>query len=95
MIITFSKQTGVEDETGLSAIRYLTATSFPKKLPDGRKISEDRKPLPRILRGNPDLVSRMIASLPFKHRYSSGVLSFAPEDIDLEKFEGGDAPQPR
>lgn len=88
MIITFSKHTGAEDETGLSAIRYLTATSFPKKLPDGRKISEDRKPVPRILRGNPDLVSRMIASLPFKHRYSSGVLSFAPEDIDLEKFEG-------
>ncbi|WP_347140250.1 LPD7 domain-containing protein [Paracoccus sp. SSK6] len=90
MIITFSKHTGAEDETGLSAIRYLTATSFPKKLPDGRKISEDRKPVPRILRGNPDLVSRMIASLPFKHRYSSGVLSFAPEDIDLEKFEGRD-----
>lgn len=88
MIITFSKHTGAEDDTGLSAIRYLTATSFPKKLPDGRRISEGRKPEPRILRGNPDLVSRMIASLPFKHRYSSGVLSFAPEDIDLEKFEG-------
>lgn len=91
MIITFSKHTGVKDVTGVSAIRYLTATSFPKKLPDGRKISEDRTPVPRILRGNPDLVSRMIASLPFKHRYSSGVLSFAPEDIDLEKFEGRDS----
>ena len=53
MIITFSKHTGAKDVTGVSAIRYLTATSFPKKLPDGRKISEDRTPVPRILRGNP------------------------------------------
>lgn len=35
---------------------------------------------PVVLRGSPDDTAALIDSLEFKHRYTSGVLSFAPED---------------
>ena len=41
---------------------------------------ERRDPKPEILRGDPKVVAEIIDSLPFKCRYSSGVLSFAVED---------------
>jgi hypothetical protein len=39
-----------------------------------------RDPKPEVVRGDPALVAQIIDSLPFERRYSSGVLSFAPED---------------
>ena len=41
---------------------------------------EARDPKPEVLRGDPNVVAEIIDSLPFKCRYSSGVLSFAAED---------------
>ena len=39
-----------------------------------------RDPLPELLKGNPQLTTTLIDSLTFKHKYTSGVLSFAPDD---------------
>jgi len=41
---------------------------------------EARDPKPEVLRGDPKAVAEIIDSVPFKCRYSSGVLSFAAED---------------
>lgn len=43
-----------------------------------------REPAPELLRGSPQQVISLIDSLNFKHKYNSGVISFAP----------GDAPTP-
>ena len=43
-----------------------------------------RTPPPLILSGNPELTSDLIDSLDWKHKYNSGVLSFAPEDAPTE-----------
>jgi hypothetical protein len=53
------------------ALDYLTGY-----LVDG----EARNPKPEVVRGDPDAVAEIIDTLPFDRRYSSGVLSFAPED---------------
>jgi hypothetical protein len=42
---------------------------------------EARQTKPEILRGDPEAVAEIIDTLPFQRRYSSGVLSFAPEDL--------------
>ena len=39
-----------------------------------------RSVLPELLRGNPTQVKLLIDSVPFKQRYTSGVISFAPEE---------------
>lgn len=40
-----------------------------------------RDPKPEIVRGDPEAVAEIIDSLPFQIKYSSGVLSFAAEDV--------------
>ena len=44
-----------------------------------------RDPSPELLRGNPKMAKQLIDDLNFKHKYNSGVLSFAPEDAPTEK----------
>ncbi len=44
-----------------------------------------RYPAPEILRGNPVITRRLIDGLEFKHKYRSGVISFAPRDAPTEK----------
>lgn len=39
-----------------------------------------RKPEPQILYGEPEVIRRVIDAIPFRHKYSSGVISFASED---------------
>jgi hypothetical protein len=41
---------------------------------------ENRDPKPEVVRGDSNTVAELIDTLPFKYRYSSGVLSFAAED---------------
>lgn len=90
MIITWSKYTGKKDPDGEAAITYMTAASVTKSIDGKARRRETRNPLPRILRGSPDLVGAMITSIPFKCRYSSGVLSFEAGDIDLALFHASD-----
>lgn len=39
---------------------------------------------PEVLYGNPDLIKMCIKSMPYKWKYTSGVLSFAPEDAPTQ-----------
>ena len=66
---------------GRGPVDYLTSPMNPDRTP--------RIPPPVVLRGNPELVRRLIGSLAFKRKYTSGVLSFAepPEAITPEMCE--------
>lgn len=64
----FSRGTG----KGKTAVEYLLRET------DANGIR--REPLPTLLRGNPEQIIDLIDSLDFKHKYNSGVISFAPED---------------
>lgn len=46
-----------------------------------------RMPPPEVLRGEPDLVKRLIDSLDFARRYKPGVLSFAPGEVITPAME--------
>jgi hypothetical protein len=64
---------------GKGPVQYLTS----ERNPDGTV----RTPPPVVLRGDPALVRQLIDSLPFKHKYTSGVLSFAPGERITEAME--------
>jgi hypothetical protein len=75
MIVGFSKHgTG----GGYAPVAYLTS----ERNPDGSA----RTPAPTVLRGNAEQVRQLIDDLPFKYKYTSGVLSFEerPWDVPLE-----------
>ncbi|QDH18110.1 hypothetical protein [Swingsia samuiensis] len=74
MIIGFSRYgTGA----GRGPVQYL--------LDPHRKGREINKPV--LLRGQPDETRELIDSLTFKHKYTSGVLSFAPGETITPKME--------
>jgi hypothetical protein len=78
MIVGFSRHgTG----GGKGPVQYLTSPWNPDRTA--------RIPPPMVLRGNPELIRQLIDSLQFKHKYISGVLSFAesPEAITPEMCE--------
>lgn len=76
MIVGFSSHgTG----KAADAIAYLTGRS---------RGGIERQPPPTVIRGEPELVAALIDGSRFKHRYTSGVLSFAPdEQIGIELQE--------
>jgi hypothetical protein len=77
MIVGFSKH-GQGGSKG--PIQYLTGTHSP----DGTL----RHPAPVVLRGgDPALVGRLIDALDFKHKYTSGCLSFAPGEVITPAME--------
>jgi hypothetical protein len=77
MIVGFSKH-GTGGSKG--PIQYLTGTHSPD--------DTLRQPAPVVLRGgDPALVGRLIDSLDFKHKYTSGVLSFAPGEVITPAME--------
>ena len=63
---------------GRGPVEYITRRDDPST-------GKLRSPTPEILRGNPVITRRLIDSLSFKHKYRSGVLSFAPEDAPTDK----------
>ena len=58
---------------GTGPVEYITRPNDPIT-------KEPREPLPEVLRGDPEITANLIDSLDFQHKYTSGVLSFAPED---------------
>lgn len=42
----------------------------------------EREPRPVLLEGNPEALKALCNSLEFKHKYTSGVLSFSPEETE-------------
>lgn len=74
MIVGFSSRgTG----GGSGPVNYLT---------DKKRQGRDEKP-PTVLRGSPKATEQLINSLDFKHKYTSGVLSFAPNEQVTEEME--------
>ena len=74
MIVGFSRY---GKGRGSGPTQYVTDTQL-----EGR----DNAP-PEVLRGNPDNTRRLIDSLAFKHKYTSGVLSFAPGETITPEME--------
>lgn len=60
-------------------VGYLTGKSGKKGV--------RRKPSPVVVRGDPDRIKTVIDSVPFKHKYTSGVLSFSPNEIITPDME--------
>lgn len=55
-------------------------------LADEKRQGRNEKP-PTVLRGSPKATEKLIDSLDFKHKYTSGVLSFAPNEQVTEEME--------
>jgi hypothetical protein len=71
MIVEFSRQ---GKGSAKRAIQYVTSTQNPN--------GTDWTPSPVVLRGEPELVGRLIDALEVTDKYTSGVLRFMPgEDI--------------
>lgn len=60
------------------------------KMVNGTRVRLERNPVPELLHGRANLLRRQIASLTFQCKYRVGLLSFAPEDIDVAAFNAGD-----
>ncbi|MDI2821580.1 nuclease, partial [Klebsiella pneumoniae] len=74
MIVGFSRHgTG----GGGGPVGYVTDKTRP-----GRENSP-----PEVLRGSPEATRNLIDSLDFRHKYTSGVLSFAPEEKVTPEME--------
>jgi hypothetical protein len=76
MIVGFSKH---GKGGGRGPVQYLTS----ERNPDGSA----RIPPPTVLRGDPALTRNLIDSLGFTHKYTSGVLSFAPGEVITPEME--------
>ncbi|NJO98993.1 MAG: relaxase/mobilization nuclease domain-containing protein, partial [Pleurocapsa sp. CRU_1_2] len=60
-----------------------TAVDYLLKEKDANGVK--REPRPELLRGDPQQIIQLIDSLDFKHKYRSGVISFAPGDAPTSK----------
>lgn len=75
MIRFFDHGTG----SGAGAVDYLIRSTDPIS-------KEPRQPEPKVLKfGNASAIAKTIDQLKFKHKYRSGVLSFAPDDAPTEQ----------
>ncbi|MGB5632391.1 MAG: relaxase/mobilization nuclease domain-containing protein, partial [Waterburya sp.] len=63
---------------GRGPVEYITRRDDPST-------GSLRSPAPEVLRGNPVITRRLIDGLEFKHKYRSGVLSFATEDAPTDQ----------
>ena len=91
MLVAWSKHTGADDPGGTGVVNYLCNTTGWKPSPNGNgSVFRRRDPPPEILRGDPGLMRQAIRAVDFKCRYSSAVLSFEREDVDVTRFNAGD-----
>ncbi|MCJ8140126.1 LPD7 domain-containing protein [Falsirhodobacter halotolerans] len=93
MLIKFLKHTGAanNDPDARRAIDYLMGETVLKPDSDtGDMVPTRRARAPIHLSGNCALVQRTCTALPFKHRYTSAVIAFDRDDIDVAAFEIGD-----
>ena len=56
--------------------------------PDGQPLTVTRKPLPEVLRGNPERTEALIDASRHQWTYRSGVISFAAADAPTEEQQG-------
>lgn len=76
MIVGFSRHS---QGGGSGPVDYLTQATNP----DGSA----RTPLPEVVRGDAEIVRRLIDAVPFERTYTSGVLSFAPGEVITPAME--------
>ena len=57
-----------------------TGSGAADYLMDFRDHKGRARPGVQVLRGNPEFVGNVIDSLPFKHRFTSAVIAWAPDD---------------
>ena len=86
MILVWSGHTG-----GLAGqvIGYLLDETVPVVI-GGRRDRMVRDPAPEILRGDPRIVTRTIDGLETQRRYRCATLSFAKNEVDIEKWRWRD-----
>lgn len=94
MMVMWSKHTGSDDADGDGVVTYMQDEYTWKAAPDGGRERLRRVPPPEVLKGDAALMRQAIRATPFHHRYSSGVLSFERDDIDVAAFNAG-APELR
>ncbi|MBM2578166.1 hypothetical protein JQC91_17805 [Jannaschia sp. Os4] len=70
-------------------IGYLLDDTVPVVM-GGRREHIVRDPAPELLRGDPRVVARTIDALETKRRYRCATLSFARDDVDIEKWRRRD-----
>lgn len=75
MIVGFSKY---GRGGGAGPVKYFISPVFKLEI---------RNPSPVVLKGDAEKVRRLIDSLPFTHKYVSGVLSFAPGELISPQME--------
>lgn len=92
MLITWSPYSGTAGKAdGPCALsNYMDAEVVRKRLSNGRVADVMRNPVPEILLGDAAQLRMAIRSSTCTHRYSSCVLSFTKDDIDVDAFNAGD-----
>jgi len=95
MILGFAKHRAQNATRARRADYYRALTTYMdgptvRKVIDGQPREVARDPVPEILAGSAPVLRRQIAALPFQRKYSFGMLSFAPEDVDVAAFNAGD-----
>ncbi|HHX91130.1 MAG TPA: hypothetical protein GX700_15460, partial [Paracoccus sp.] len=90
MLISFAKQTG-NDRPADGGDRFLSLTHYMDAAVVLKPTGPVRRdPVPEVLIGQADVFRRHLGILPTEHRYTSAVLSFAPEDVNVDAFNAGD-----
>jgi len=90
MMVMWSEYDGSDDAGGDGVTSYMEDEVVWKPTPDGGRHRIRRVPPPEVLAGDSALMRQAIRAVPFQRKYSSGVLSFADDDIDVAAFNAGD-----
>lgn len=93
MMVMWSEYDGSDDAGGEGVTAYMEDEFVWKPSPhlDGGRERVERVPPPEVLKGDAALMRQAIRAVPFQCRYSSGVLSFDLDDVDVTAFNAGDS----
>ncbi|WP_339415112.1 hypothetical protein [Pseudomonas sp. RL_105y_Pfl1_103] len=83
----FSRHSGSGGGGGAGPVDYMVDDDYYDK---ANQIWKPRKPAPKVVEGDAQLMIEMIDALDTKHLYTSGVLSFTRDDTEKLKSHGLD-----
>lgn len=92
MIVSFAKQsraTAAGTATFRSLTDYMDRSEVLKKIADVGRVRVRRDPEPEVLLGYGPLFCIAGRTVDFKHKYRAGVISFAPDDVEVARFNRG------
>jgi len=90
MMVMWSQHTGADDAGGVGVTSYMSDSVVWKPKAGGGRERLQRVPPPEVLRGDAAIMRQAISAVDFQRKYSSGVLSFERDDIDVAAFNAGD-----